>query len=499
MKSDFKLVLVLGLVASGLCGFTSAAGNQDSCSVSSIDKTELERTRNFCQFYGYDKNLKPFVQSIQSCVCKLVGEDLYGQSLLFRNGKDLNDLIQEVTGVSYYTAVGTDAEFWKGYEQYVANHDGEFMKPEEAAAIDAKLNRAISMKVPEDESPDEVAESIQMALTHSLSSLKDLQERKVTINFPQAGSQSTPAHSHTDFEFTTFAPSVFKDIRALIGVDDNELIESISGGPLKAFGALGGSGSAFYLTSDNQYFIKYLSLEHQESKKLIEILPKYFNALKENSWTLLPKFLGHYDYISPLGHMVLVIMPNLFPANVELHEKYDLKGSTRGREASESDLAKRSPTLKDLDFMRKHEQGFTINPHLYDALVKLFERDIQLLRDSNIMDYSFLLGVHNLDSEESAQIKSSHVAKRGHYGAIPAVNEKGERVLLFLGIIDTLVNYSLDKVWKHFKHHMGGYGETTSTTNPKFYRERWFNFMTKRVLRRWTPSKINILPSARGD
>lgn len=45
-----------------------------------------------------------------------------------------------------------------------------------------------------------------------------------------------------------------------------------------------------------------------------------------------------------------VVMNNLLPSSVKMHERYDLKGSSYKRKANERELAKTSPTLKDLDF-----------------------------------------------------------------------------------------------------------------------------------------------------
>ena len=56
-------------------------------------------------------------------------------------------------------------------------------------------------------------------------------------------------------------------------------------------------------------------------------------------------------------------MNNLLPSSIRLHEKYDLKGSTYKRKASPSELLKKSPTFKDLDYGERHEEVHTITPH----------------------------------------------------------------------------------------------------------------------------------------
>ena len=44
-------------------------------------------------------------------------------------------------------------------------------------------------------------------------------------------------------------------------------------------------------------------------------------------------------------------MENLLPRGLEMHHKFDLKGSTFKRKASEKERKKAHPTFKDLDFL----------------------------------------------------------------------------------------------------------------------------------------------------
>jgi 1-phosphatidylinositol-4-phosphate 5-kinase len=53
--------------------------------------------------------------------------------------------------------------------------------------------------------------------------------------------------------------------------------------------------------------------------------------LNQNPRTLLPKFFGLYCYQCNSKNVRLVIMNNLLPSSVVMHQKYDLKGSTYKR------------------------------------------------------------------------------------------------------------------------------------------------------------------------
>ena len=90
-------------------------------------------------------------------------------------------------------------------------------------------------------------------------------------------------------------------------------------------------------------------------------------------------------------------MNNLLPTSIKMHEKYDLKGSTYKRKANKYERSKESPTYKDLDFMEIHQEGISLEADTYNALVKTLQRDCRVLESFKIMDYSLLIGVHNLD------------------------------------------------------------------------------------------------------
>lgn len=102
-------------------------------------------------------------------------------------------------------------------------------------------------------------------------------------------------------------------------------------------------------------------------------------------------------------------MNNLLPSSVKLHQKYDLKGSTYKRKASKAEKAKSSPTFKDLDFMEHHPEGLFLEADTYSALIKTIQRDCRVLESFKIMDYSLLVGVHNLDQRAREKLEKSNL------------------------------------------------------------------------------------------
>jgi 1-phosphatidylinositol-4-phosphate 5-kinase len=115
--------------------------------------------------------------------------------------------------------------------------------------------------------------------------------------------------------------------------------------------------------------------------------------LTQNPFTLLPKFFGLYCYQSSNKNIRFVIMNNLIPTNVKLHEKYDLKGSIYKRKASEEERKRELPTLKDNDFKSLHLYGLILEPFFYDQLMQTIEDDVRVnFFFFSFQIFSFLLG-----------------------------------------------------------------------------------------------------------
>ncbi|XP_066581109.1 phosphatidylinositol 4-phosphate 5-kinase type-1 alpha-like isoform X11 [Prorops nasuta] len=412
--------------------------------------------------------------------------------------------------------------------------------------------------------------SIQLGIQHAVGGLASKPERDLlmqdfmtveTTNFPSEGSNHTPAHHFSEFKFKNYAPIAFRYFRDLFGIQPDDFLMSMCSAPLRELSNPGASGSIFYLTEDDEFIIK--TVQHKEGEFLQTLLPGYYMNLNQNPRTLLPKFFGLYCYRCNSKNVRLVAMNNLLPSAVKLHQKYDLKGSTYKRKASRSERSKSSPTYKDLDFMEHHPEGIFLEADTYGALVKTIQRDCRVLESFKIMDYSLLVGIHNLDQAarektqeqrlsasaddevdaiggesgafiqsererekedrggatalnrsrsinrqrlvahstamESIQAESEPIDEEDDVpspGGIPARNARGERLLLFVGIIDILQSYRLKKKLEHTWKSMIHDGDTVSVHRPGFYAQRFQDFMAKTVFKK-IPSPLKHSPSKR--
>ncbi|KAH8327010.1 hypothetical protein KR074_000466 [Drosophila pseudoananassae] len=402
--------------------------------------------------------------------------------------------------------------------------------------------------------------SIQLGIQHTVGSLASKPKRDLlmmdfweieSITFPPEGSSLTPAHHYSEFRYKIYAPIAFRYFRDLFGIQPDDFMMSMCTSPLRELSNPGASGSIFYLTDDDEFIIK--TVQHKEGEFLQKLLPGYYMNLNQNPRTLLPKFFGLYCLqTSNAKNIRLVVMNNLLPSSVKMHLKYDLKGSTFKRKANKAERSKKSPTYKDLDFMEQHPNGIFLEAETYSALIKTIQRDCTVLESFKIMDYSLLLGVHNLDvalkekqsehrkpvraplaedsdvdvddpldgldgdgkdrdaatgisrnnaayrsvnrqrlvahstAMESIQAESEPIDDEEDVppGGIPARSEKGERLLLYIGIIDILQSYRLKKKLEHTFKSIIHDGETVSVCRPSFYAQRFQNFMAKTVFRK---------------
>ncbi|XP_068942970.1 phosphatidylinositol 4-phosphate 5-kinase type-1 gamma isoform X1 [Petaurus breviceps papuanus] len=377
--------------------------------------------------------------------------------------------------------------------------------------------------------------AIQLGIGYTVGNLSSKPERDVlmqdfyvveSIFFPSEGSNLTPAHHYADFRFKTYAPVAFRYFRELFGIRPDDYLYSLCNEPLIELSNPGASGSLFYVTSDDEFIIK--TVMHKEAEFLQKLLPGYYMNLNQNPRTLLPKFYGLYCVQSGGKNIRVVVMNNILPRLVKMHLKFDLKGSTYKRRASKKEKEKSIPTYKDLDFIQDMPEGLMLDADTFTALVKTLQRDCLVLESFKIMDYSLLLGVHNIDQQErerqaeGAQSTSDEkrpVGQKALYstamesiqggaargesidtddtmGGIPAVNGRGERLLLHIGIIDILQSYrfikKLEHTWKALVHD----GDTVSVHRPSFYAERFFKFMSNTVFRK--NSSLKSSPSKKG-
>lgn len=340
---------------------------------------------------------------------------------------------------------------------------------------------------------------------------------KVKIDNHSFNKENLPSH----FKIKEYCPLVFRNLRERFGLDDMDYLNSLTKSP-KPMHNPGKSGAKLYLSADKMYVIKTMTSE--EIEEMHHLLKQYHPYIVERDGkTLLPQFLGMYRLTVDNVENYMCVMRNVFSGHLKVHKKYDLKGSTVDRDASEKEKQKKEPTLKDNDFV-KDGVKMTIGEEAKEKLLDTLNADVGFLTKNDIMDYSLLLGIHDtqqaLDDEETQDeldeedeeydsggsgvamtppdspgtgrrlIKKDSVVEglidpeRDIY-AIPSQGLEGgpHKEIYFLSIIDILTHYGVKKktakAAKTVKY--GSSVDGISTAEPDQYGKRFLSFMEEAI------------------
>ncbi|THH27641.1 hypothetical protein EUX98_g6540 [Antrodiella citrinella] len=360
-------------------------------------------------------------------------------------------------------------------------------------------------------------------------------------SFDIIGNELTPSAKY-DFKFKDYAPWVFRELREdYFHLDPADYLLSLTAKYiLSELGSPGKSGSFFYFSRDYRFIIK--TIHHNEHKFLRRILTQYYEHVKSNPHTLLSRFYGLHRVKLPHGRKIhFVIMNNLFPAHKDVHETYDLKGSTVGREYPE-DKAAQNPraVLKDLNWINRGKT-LEVGPEKRALLTEQLARDSELLKSLHVMDYSLLVGIHNMQRGNRDNVRSNTLrvfspevpnlrrkqtvkgpkspeavamrrimrssdlvpmgtgtfklpeedtGERQHFifyqdeGGFRATDEVNEDLdtIYYLGVIDILTPYNTVKKLEHFWKGLQSDRHKISPVQPTEYADRFFAFM-KAVMR----------------
>merc|ERR1711871_370170 len=131
-------------------------------------------------------------------------------------------------------------------------------------------------------------------------------------------------------------------------------------------------------------------------------------------------------------------MESTFPlaAGVTIHEVYDLKGSSHGREIKENEKEAKVVIYKDNDFDRNPDRAFKLESADRERFLAQLERDVDFLERRNLIDYSLLVGI-------SFQGSSDAVVERD---ARQFVAKSGVREVYYVQLIDYLIKYGAKKM-----------------------------------------------------
>ncbi|GMF32173.1 unnamed protein product [Phytophthora lilii] len=231
---------------------------------------------------------------------------------------------------------------------------------------------------------------------------KPFKQRLTMDDFMLVDKKIFPANSQLQhpFKFKDYSPDVFRQVRRRFGIDLADYMLTLSGDfNFIEFMSNSKSGQFFFYSHDGRFMIKTQTKD--ESKFLRRILPHYYKFVMENPNTLITRFYGmHRVKMHHLRRkMHFVIMASVFDTPLDIHARFDLKGSRIGRHASPKEHQRGSAgVLKDNDLLQK---GFHLQMGVARRAIFLVQlrKDVEFLKRMKIMDYSLLIGVHDSGCE----------------------------------------------------------------------------------------------------
>lgn len=305
--------------------------------------------------------------------------------------------------------------------------------------------------------------------------------------------------------FIDYAPMVFRELRSSFGISTDEYLRSV--GPEQLLGNMmlgnlsslselsseGKSGAFFYYTADGKFMMK--TVTKSEHRALRGMLRDYHNHLTMHHGTLIVRFFGLHclrvKSNSSFGvgkrsaeKLYFVVMGNMFNGPVEVHRRYDLKGSWVKRSTPEDLHIDPSIALKDNDFTSR-EENIYVSPEVKDKLLRQIELDAYFLRDHGVLDYSLLLGMHDVDASEARMFETSRdLSQPIHQQVLGGMLSADCCSLYSFGIIDILTTYNAKKRAEHLVKSVMFFSQRdgVSCTNPHAYADRFVQFFRKYIV-----------------
>ena len=381
--------------------------------------------------------------------------------------------------------------------------------------INLKLNKTIknsifSIKIEEKDSINSNLEKIISNYPYKINKFSFEQKNNFCYTFYTMDKNIENKININKAEITEYAPEIFCNIRYNLGEITNKnflksfnlenLISDIFLGKINNLSDLLTINKEKYpefimFSTDTKYLVKCIT--QNEFDFFYKLLPNYYDFLMDciyknihknyidernsissttfctsninqgnstkidSRLTFLELIYGLYSFSFDEYKLFFIIKKNIFYSynNLLINKRYDLKGSSVDRRAKPN-----SPyVFKDLDFIESN-QKINISNKISRNILDIIENDTSFLSRNNIINYSFYLGISDLNENfENDENDEGYLScdKNCKY---------------YFGINDILTEYGKGKAAEHiFKKITKGDG--ISAVPPEDYKLRFDNFI----------------------
>jgi 1-phosphatidylinositol-4-phosphate 5-kinase len=222
-----------------------------------------------------------------------------------------------------------------------------------------------------------------------------------------------------------------------------------------------GKSNCFFIIDQSEKFV-LKSISRRERKLFIKkMLSRYIDRILNDPRSRLVRILGVFEFKETRTNILL--MENILPNSSQAYI-FDIKGSSYDRSSLDtfSNFHKGS-TYKDNDF-KTSGMACTLAADFRSELLASLQKDIDFLRESDVMDYSLLIGIY--DDYITASSRYSIFTHSSVYN---------------VGIIDILQTYRFKKkAERGLKKIMTS--EEPSSADPCSYSQRLLNFICENVI-----------------
>ena len=232
-------------------------------------------------------------------------------------------------------------------------------------------------------------------------------EKIFQLNSPLASDNTIYSLGKHQINCVEFAPSVFSYLRELDGVSEKEVIDSfLPSNNKQGIQESEARGGNFFISTDNkQFLLKTIPYQDAELIRLVLLwhLAEHFT---ENKNSLIGRIYGLYKIEKKSScfsseDIYFILMKNVYGAFDEIVQcKYDLKGSSLDRTVNIHSMdTLNKKVMKDNNF-REIERALLLSKTNSQKLTTNCEKDVVLLANLGVMDYSLLVVKLTLNSSE---------------------------------------------------------------------------------------------------